>query len=304
MELNNINSNFNSPNIADNSNKNKIDSADLQNKFNKIDTENIKSSKNNPLSYKLDISSNSAQKAKEQAYYSNNSSNTADSAGAQAINDSYMTEIVNKSKEKSKPDGVKIDDVSWGLIVEMGEQIGLTDTNKLAKLTIKDIEAYFYTKNIVERGKNLLKDNMTANEYAEYKNTKFDSKSYWDNVFDENGNKKDYSIYTINQSNSGLPLSSTEFFSDKGNMKLTELSAASIHNILIAGENKDTALFTYAVKNAEAAGKEKTVYENQKEMINAYNSMQEYAANVPSLYEQTQIITSTMKKGNLTYYYI
>ena len=175
---------------------------------------------------------------------------------------------------------------------------------KLAKLTIKDVEAYFYTKNIVERGKNLLKDNLTANEYAEYKNTKFDSESYWDNVFDENGNKKDYSIYTINQSNTGLPLSSAEFFSDKGNMKLTDLSAASIHNILMANENKDTALFTYAVKNAETAGRTKTVSENQKEMIEAYNAMQEYASNVPSVYEQTQIITSTMKKSSLSYYHI
>lgn len=136
-----------------------------------------------------------------------------------------MNEIVKKSQEKTKPDWVEMDDVSWGLLVEMGEQIGLTDTEKLAKLTIKDIEAYFYTKNIIERGKNLLKDNLTANEYVEYKDKKFDSKSYWDNVFDENGNKKDYSIYTLNQSNTGLSLSYAEFFSDKGNMKLKDLSA-------------------------------------------------------------------------------
>lgn len=299
MEINNIN-NMNTPNISDNSNQNKIDSSNYQDKFNKVDKDTVKTAPNNLQSYKLDISPNSAQKAKEQSYYSN----TDNSAGAQAINESYMTEIVNKSQEKAKPDGVKMDDVSWGLLVEMGEQIGLTDPEKLAKLTIKDIEAYFYAKNIVERGKNLLKDNLTANEYAEYKSTKFDSESYWNNVFDENGNKKDYSIYTINQSNSGLPLSSAEFFSDKGNMKLTDLSAASIHNILIANENKDTALFTYAVDNAVYAGKEKTILENQNEMINAYNAMQEYAANVPSVYEQTQIITSTMKKSSLAYYYI
>ena len=87
-------------------------------------------------------------------------------------------------------------------------------------------------------------------------------------------------------------------------MKLTDLSAASIHNILMANENKDTALFTYAVKNAETAGRAKTVSENQKEMIEAYNAMQEYASNVPSVYEQTQIITSTMKKSSLSYYHI
>ena len=302
MELNNINNRLNTSGLPDNTNKSKLETYNLSDRSNKIDTNNINSSKNNPQSYRLDISSHSAQKAKEQSYYSK-SSDADNSSGAQMINDTYMNEIVTKSQEKIKPDGVEMDDVSWGLLVEMGEQIGLTDPEKLAKLTIKDIEAYFYTKNIVERGKNLLKDSLTANEYVEYKNTKFDSESYWDNIFDENGNKKDYSIYTINQTNTGLPLSSNEFFSDKGNIKLTELSAASIHNILIANENKDTALFTYAVKNA-AAGQEKTVSENQKEMIDAYNAMQEYASNVPSVYEQTQIITSAMKKSSLTYYYI
>ena len=187
MELNNIN-NFNTLDIY----SNKIDSSDIQDKFNKTDTNAVTSSKNNPQSYNIDISSNAAQKSKEQSYY--HSSNSDTSNGVQAINDNYMTEIVKKSQEKTKPDWVEMDDVSWGLLVEMGEQIGLTDTEKLAKLTIKDIEAYFYTKNIIERGKNLLKDNLTANEYVEYKDKKFDSKSYWDNVFDENGNKKDYSI--------------------------------------------------------------------------------------------------------------
>ena len=297
MEIININ-NFNTLDIY----INKIDSSDIQDKFNKTDTNAVTSSKNNPQSYNIDISSNAAQKSKEQSYY--HSSNSDTSNGVQAINDNYMTEIVKKSQEKTKPDWVEMDDVSWGLLVEMGEQIGLTDTEKLAKLTIKDIEAYFYTKNIIERGKNLLKDNLTANEYVEYKDKKFDSKSYWDNVFDENGNKKDYSIYTVNQSNTGLSLSYAEFFSDKGNIKLKDLSAASIHNILIANENKDTALFTYAVDNAAIAGSKKTIYENQKEMIDYYNTMQEYAAGVPSLYEQTQIMINVLESSSLMHHII
>ena len=147
MELNNISS-LNTPNIQDNTNKNKnYPHLILHSSINKPDKETVKLSKNNLQSYKLDISSNSAQKAKEQSYYSN-SSNADNSAGAQAINDTYMADIVKKSQEKTKPDGVKMDDVSWGLLVEMGEQIGLTDPEKLAKLTIKDVEAYFYTKNI------------------------------------------------------------------------------------------------------------------------------------------------------------
>lgn len=44
MELNNISS-LNAPNITDNTNKNKIEPADMQDKFNKIDTDTLKSSK-------------------------------------------------------------------------------------------------------------------------------------------------------------------------------------------------------------------------------------------------------------------
>lgn len=61
MELNNIIS-LNTPNITDNTNK--IEPDDTQNKFNKIDTNTLKYSKNSPQLYKLDISSNSAPKKK------------------------------------------------------------------------------------------------------------------------------------------------------------------------------------------------------------------------------------------------
>lgn len=61
MELNNISS-LNATNITDNTNK--IEPDDTQNKFNKIDTDTLKYSKNSPQLYKLDISSNSAPQKK------------------------------------------------------------------------------------------------------------------------------------------------------------------------------------------------------------------------------------------------
>ena len=79
-------------------------------------------------------------------------------------------------------------------------------------------------------------------------------------------------------------------------MKLTDLSAASIHNILMANENKDTAYLLMQLKMQKLPAEQKQ-YPKSEEMIEAYNAMQEYASNVPSVYEQTQIITSTMKKA-------
>ena len=259
METNNIN-NLNS---IDNTNKSKLEAYNKLDKYNQINKENTNNNLNDAQSaYKLSISGNSSQKSKESSYY--NSLNQDTSEGAQIINDTYMNEIVKNAQKTSKPDNVDMDDVSWGLLVKLGEDIGLTDPDKLAQLTVKDIEAYFYNKNIIERGQNLLKDSLTANEYVDLKNQKFNAEDYWDRVFDENGNKKDYNIYTINQTNTGLPLSKNEFFSDNGSLKLTDLSAASLQNILIANENKNTALFTYATKNVTVAGKEKTIAENQQ----------------------------------------
>lgn len=299
MEINNIN-NLNS---IDNTNKSKLEAYNKLEKYNQINKENTNNNLNDAQSaYKLSISGNSSQKSKESSYY--NSLNQDTSEGAQIINETYMNEIVKNAQKTSKPDNVDMDDVSWGLLVKLGEDIGLTDPDKLAQLTVKDIEAYFYNKNIIERGQNLLKDSLTANEYADLKNKKFNSVDYWDKVFDENGNKKDYDIYTINQTNTGLPLSKNEFFSDNGSLKLTDLSAASLQNILVANENKNTALFTYATKNVTAAGKEKTIAENQQEMIKSYNAMQEYAATTMSEYEQLQTIKSALKSSSLSAYLI
>lgn len=299
MEINNIN-NLNS---IDNTNKSKLEAYNKLDKYNQINKENTNNNLNDAQSaYKLSISGNSSQKSKESSYY--NSLNQDTSEGAQIINETYMNEIVKNAQKTSKPDNVDMDDVSWGLLVKLGEDIGLTDPDKLAQLTVKDIEAYFYNKNIIERGQNLLKDSLTANEYVDLKNQKFNAEDYWDRVFDENGNKKDYNIYTINQTNTGLPLSKDEFFSDNGSLKLTDLSAASLQNILIANENKNTALFTYATKNVTAAGKEKTIAENQQEMIKSYNAMQEYAATTMSEYEQLQTIKSALKSSSLSAYLI
>lgn len=299
MEINNIN-NLNS---IDNTNKSKLEAYNKLEKYNQINKENTNNNLNDAQSaYKLSISGNSSQKSKESSYY--NSLNQDTSEGAQIINETYMNEIVKNAQKTSKPDNVDMDDVSWGLLVKLGEDIGLTDPDKLAQLTVKDIEAYFYNKNIIERGQNLLKDSLTANEYVDLKNQKFNAEDYWDRVFDENGNKKDYNIYTINQTNTGLPLSKNDFFSDNGSLKLTDLSAASLQNILIANENKNTALFTYATKNVTVAGKEKTIAENQQEMIKSYNAMQEYATNTMSEYEQLQTIKSALKSSILSAYLI
>ena len=193
---------------------------------------------NNPKSDSLNVSQLSANKAEQKQYYDN----SAKSEGSKAITDNYMSDIVKKGKEVSKPDNVEMDDVSWGLLVQMGEKMGLTDADRLAKLTVEDVEAYFYNKNILERGKNLIKDNLTANEYVKYKKETMNDKEYWDMVFEAKAKNEKYSVSTIEKSNTGLKLSADEFFSNKGNISVTKLSASSLHNVLMAFENDQKQL--------------------------------------------------------------
>ena len=253
---------------------------------------------NNPKSDSLNVSQLSANKAEQKQYYDN----SAKSEGSKAITDNYMSDIVKKGKEVPKPDNVKMDDVSWGLLVQMGEKMGLTDADRLAQLTIEDVEAYFYTKNILERGKNLLQDNFIANEYAQYKKQTMNDKEYWDMVFEAKAKNEPYSISTINKTNTGLKLAANEFFSNKGNISVTNMSASSLHNVLMAIESEDTALFTYSINNLKTTSKEKTIEQNQKEMIESYDALQEYAQNALSPYEQLQIIKNNLKNGSLVAY--
>ena len=247
---------------------------------------------NNPKSDSLNVSQLSANKAEQKQYYDN----SAKSEGSKAITDNYMSDIVKKGKEVPKPDNVEMDDVSWGLLVQMGEKMGLTDADRLAKLTVEDVEAYFYNKNILE------KDNLTANEYVKYKKETMSDKEYWDMVFEAKAKNEPYSISTINKTNTGLKLSANEFFSNKGNISVTNVSASSLHNVLMAIESEDTALFTYSINNLKTTSKEKTIEQNQKEMIESYDALQEYAQKALSPYEQLQIIKNNLKNGSLVAY--
>lgn len=294
MPLNEIN------NTVNNSLNNPVKAYESVKESEKNNVKLEKTQLNNPKTDSFNPSDTSVSKSNETSYYKNSSS----TEGSNAINDTYMSDIVKKGKEVPKPDNVEMDDVSWGILVQMGEKMGLTDADRLAKLTVEDVEAYFYNKNILERGKNLLKENLTANEYAKYKQESFSDKEYWDMVFEAKAKNEKYSIGTIDKNNTGLKLSATEFFSNKGNISVTNLSAASLHNVLMAIENEDVELFTYAVNNIKTTNTPKSIEENQKQMIESYDAMQEYAQNTLNPYEQLQIIKNSIKSGSIINYKI
>lgn len=304
MEFNEINKNVSYTTMNNpTANSDKIDN---KNKIQEINIDlhkpelkgNADSRLNTPNIDKTDISNTATKRAKEKAFAENGN---ADSQNSSAINSTYMSQIIKKGKEIEKPSNVNMDDVSWGLLVQLGEKIGLTKADKLAKLTVKDVEAYFYNKHVIERGKELTKETLTANEYAALKGKKMDNKAYWDMVFEAKANNKQYTIPAISQRDTGLSLAPQEFFSHNSS-SITKLSASSLHNILMAEENSDVAQFQYAIKSLTYAKKYQTLEQIQNDMIKSYDAMQEYSLKLPSSYEQIGIIKSTIKNGNLTIY--
>ncbi len=306
MELNEINQNSintsgkNHPELLPEKNKNTISQIDNNNK-NKFDSSKSDDGFNRPFIDKADISNYSAKKSKEQKYAFNADDS---SEGSALITSDYMAQIVKKGNEIQKPKDVNMDDVSWGLLVQLGEKIGITSASRLAKLSVKDVEAFFYTKHIIEKGKQLSKEYMTVNDYAKNNENTMDIKAYWDNVFEAKAHNKQYSITVINQDNTGLSISAREFFSSHGNASITDLSAASLHNILMAEVNTDTAQFVYAVKNIAFTKKDQSLANMQKDMINSYNEMQKFSSSSITPYDQMQIIKKAVNDGNLINYKI
>ncbi len=300
MALNEISNNtVSNMNVINNDkidNKNNINSLDKENNLNHIDTSKLDSGLNKHNNDQADISLQSAKRSKEMQYASNLQNQSENSA---SIDSNYISQIVKKGKEVEKPKNITMDDVSWGLLVQLGEKIGVTSGEKLAKLNVEDLEAFFYTKHIIEKGKSLNKEYMSANDYADMNENNMDVKAYWDKVFDAKLHNKQYSINVINQDDTGLKISQREFFSNNGGVSVTNLSAASLHNILMAEVNTDVAQFTYAVQNISYAKKDLSIDLIQRDMIKEYDKMQAYSVKAISAYDQMDIIKKAVKDGNI-----
>lgn len=100
-----------------------------------------------------------------------------------AISDDYVQNIINLGKTVEKPDD-GISDLQWGLTVQMGMEMGITDTDALAELTAEDLDRYineFYKKPLGMKtvGYDILDENGNITKPKSYSS----KEAYWADVF-------------------------------------------------------------------------------------------------------------------------
>lgn len=181
------------------------------------------------------------------------------------ISDDYVQSIIDLGKAVSKPDE-KIDDLQWGLMVQMGMETGISDPSILPELTTADLDNYideFHNKLLWLKAVeyDILDENGSIVQPKMYDN----KTDYWSDVFKTDGSGN------VVRDNSGNPLRNLDFTKDKlvnkkleamnksvvlgeGNTivaapydgKLIDMPPALLQNYIFALTSGDRAMLTYA----------------------------------------------------------
>ena len=145
MEFNEINKNVSNTTMNNpTANSDKIDN---KNKIQEIKSDlhkpelkgNADSRLNTPNIDKTDISNTATKRAKKKHLQKA----AMQIAKTVLLLIAHMSQIIKKGKEIEKPSNVNMDDVSWGLLVQLGEKIGLTKADKLANINCKRCGSIF-----------------------------------------------------------------------------------------------------------------------------------------------------------------
>jgi len=137
------------------------------------------------------------------------------------INDEQVQKIIDLGKSVEKPDD-EISDFQWGMMVQLGDEMGITDSDALANLTTEDLDRYineFYKKPL---GMKTASDGMLDGNGNVFEPKSYDTKGdYWADVFQTDSNGE------ILKDPYGNPLRNSEFKQDTlVNEKLEQMNAS------------------------------------------------------------------------------
>ncbi len=173
------------------------------------------------------------------------------------IDADYINTIIELGKAMPKGDE-DIDDLSWGLIVKMGMEMGIEDADVLKELKISDVDTYFYEavykKAAIDAGMSRFDEN---GQVVAYENPS----DIWKDMFktDDEGNfikdnngravrNENFVQYRIQTQGAKVTGYSTDapiwnFKDYKG--KLTGLQGGFLQNLLLAVDSKDPYMYRY-----------------------------------------------------------
>ncbi|MCD8552747.1 hypothetical protein [Seleniivibrio sp.] len=173
------------------------------------------------------------------------------------IDADYINTIIELGKAMPKGD-VDIDDLSWGLIVKMGMEMGIEDADVLKELKISDVDTYFYEAVYKEAAINAGMSRFDENGQAVAYNRASD---IWKDMFltddegnflkDENGkpvrneNFVQYRIQTKGAKVTGYSTDAPVWNFKNYEGKLTGLQGGFLQNLLLAVDSEDPYMYRY-----------------------------------------------------------
>jgi hypothetical protein len=245
---------------------------------------------------------------------------------AQTVKDSssvidadYINSLIELGKSVDKKDE-NIDDLSWGLTVKLGMELGINDADVLRELKVSDVDAYFYEASYKKAG---LEAGMKT--YGEDGGVKiYDTPSdIWKDMFltDENGGfiKDDegnavrnesftqarLKVQELNITSQIIQGDTWELGDYKG--RLADAPAGLTQNLLLAVKNNDPFMYRYAREHATdrmpvwsaetTAGmsdSEKTDFYT-KQLSHSYSLLKSSMVNAPSIEKQMAEIANLLK---------
>ncbi len=235
------------------------------------------------------------------------------------IDAEYINTIIELGKAVPKGDET-VDDLSWGLTVKLGIEMGIDDADVLRELKLSDVDAYFYEavhkKAGLEAGMTRFNENGEAVTYD-------NPSDIWKDIFqtDADGNfikdssgkavrNENFTQYRVQTQGTGVTGYNTDAptwdFEDYDG-KLANAPAGLLHNLLLGVDSKDPFMYRYTREQATnrmpvwSSGTTEKMNNSEKtdfyikQLSYSYSLLKSSMINAPTVQSQMDELKNLMK---------
>lgn len=237
------------------------------------------------------------------------------------IDPDYVNSLIELGKSVPKGDN-SIDDLSWGLTVSLGMEMGIEDADVLRELKLSDVDTYFYEaaykRNGLESGMKRFDENGEAVVYdnpAEIWKDMFKTDADGNFLKDNHGNavrNEDFTQWRVKPQTPAVTIDSIqgdvwEFRDYDG--RIADASAGFLQNLLLGVSNNDPFMYRntreQATNRMPVWSSETTSGMTESDRLNYYTKQLAYSysllkssmTHAPTVEEQMEAIRSIMRGG-------
>lgn len=228
------------------------------------------------------------------------------------INEDYIKQIQEKGKEVTgkSPD---IDDTSWGMITKIAEndtenknkpvfKIFITDPSNIKNLTVGQIADYFYNTAVTASAMTYMNNKMSEGMNTGSAAYNAD-KELFDAVMNDSTGLAKYAAELYFRYSAPKNISADSFSNNLQkfmDVKLSELDAGSLQELMIAKDSGDIEAFNYTVNNLHIKdNSDKNIMDTLK---TSYKNMREYISDRPDKKEQQNLIKLIAEENAFSFF--